>query len=218
MSTQTDAISRDLDAKQLLAPFVGASDIRSWLNAPFAIAGDLLASNGSILVCVTGAGSDADAAPFTQQLVYALHKKAIARNWDGATIAANDVKPRGKADEISCQTCDGSGRINMRECTDCDGEGDFDHGKHTYECKECRGHGYTYRAGTEDMCPECIGSGIRSHVSSTVRQGDRSIAYRYIKRMQQLPDCFIDPVIHDGDSGFWFRFTGGWGLVMPIRA
>lgn len=47
-----------LDAKQLLAPFVGANDIRSWLNNPFSIGGDLLASNGSILVCVTGAGAD----------------------------------------------------------------------------------------------------------------------------------------------------------------
>lgn len=203
-----------LDAKQLLAPFVGASDIRSWLNNPFSIGGDLLASNGMILVCVSGAGCDADTAPPDQQGVYALYKKGKERSWQGATIPANSVKPIGNVIEITCNVCDGSGRINMRECTDCDGEGDFDHGKHTYECKECSGNGYTYRAGKEDMCPECVGSGFRTRATTTVRHDEFSISYRYIHQLQQLPDCVIDPAM---DVGFWFRFTGGWGLVMPVR-
>lgn len=216
METATEAAPR-LDAKQLLAPFVGANDVRSWLNNPFSIGGDLLASNGSILVCVTGAGSDAHAAPPDQKLVYALYEKATKRNWEGATIHPDSVKPIGDAHGITCRICAGRGRIIIDWCGDCDGEGTFQHGLHDYDCKECNATGYTHTPGDEDICPECIGSGIRSYVSSTVRHGDLSIAYRYIKHLKQLPDCVIDPVIHDGDSGFWFLFTGGWGLVMPVR-
>lgn len=209
-----------VSAEQLLAPFVGRSDPRFWMNQPISIRGDLVACNGHIFVCVTGAGLGVATNPAVSVTMFDLHAAGTDRAWDDALVAIESVQPvLADGQAVECGTCKGRGRVIVDECDECDG-GTFVHGSHEYTCMECGGEGHFISAGDDHECPTCHGSGVNRDLRSTIVDGTMSVSYHYIKQMQSLPECFIEAKAQEKQKQkcFYFRFRGGWGLVMSCRA
>lgn len=224
METATGAAPR-LDAKQLLAPFVGRNDIRTWMNEPLSIRGDLVACNGYILVCVVGAGLDTAPNPKMPITMLDLHAAGTDRVWGDALVAVDSIQPvLVDLRDVKCVNCKGRGRVVVQHCDECD-RGTFVHGSHEYRRLECDGTGANISAGDDDddECPKCHGSGVNGGIGSTIVDGRLSVQYHFIKQMQSLPECFIEAKAHHEQYAcpahglFYFRFRGGWGLVMSYR-
>ena len=211
----------DKQAATLLAPFIGTGDVRAWLNAPIVLGGYLIGTNGQLCVCVAGAGAGKEET-FVGSSGGALLKileNARSVEWSASLIDVEDVRTDPRIGDDSCSVCSGTGKVAYEDCSDCDGVGEFEHGRHTYTCQECSGVGRIYlRSALEEdkrECPECGGTGKKPNVPSTIKHDESSIGMRNVCKLKTLPECRIDPVIKHGL--FWFKFSGGWGCVVPWR-
>lgn len=207
-------------AAALLAPFIGKNDPRAWLNAPIILRGNLIGTNGHVCVCVAdaGAGKEETFLGSVGGPLLKILENVESIEWSACLIDAGSVRTDPRVGDDSCSVCSGTGNVAYEDCSDCGGVGEFEHGHHTYTCQECSGVGRIYlRSALEEdkrECPECRGTG-KTNVPSTIRDGESSIGMRNVCRLNRLPECQIDPVIKHGL--FWFRFSGGWGCVVPWR-
>lgn len=89
----------------------------------------------------------------------------------------------------------------------------------TEDCFECAGtgRGHPDCAACRCTCPDCDGEGtITTKTYAQVKVGKVPFCVLYISWMQSLPDLEIGPARRM--TPLSFRFDGGEGLLMPVRA
>lgn len=182
-----------------LKPFCAVNDIRTYLNAPFVVDGQTVATNGQIMIRVQGVDPAANQDAPIAQNVRTLFEKAYTDFVPLPTL------PKAQ----KCRVCKGAGFIEDADCKDCNGNGEFMHGVHEYECKNCDGMGTVGRVQCWDS--ECDGGFVRK----AVQIGDATFSVRYLRLIAALPNARI---CTDGPHGTAaFVFDGGEGRVMPCR-
>jgi len=82
-------------------------------------------------------------------------------------------------------------------------------------CPICDGMGWYYTDGESKACIYCDRGGDVEKINDRI-VGKAIFAGRYCARISQLPNCFYrDP--QREDEVLWFRFSGGDGLLMPMK-
>lgn len=201
-----------MNTNELLQRFVAHDqDIRDHLRQPILRGEWIYATNSHIIVRVPRAdGIDTRESDKPAGLADLFEK-----NRRDEFIALPDLPPGEK-----CNVCSGSG-IGYK-CLDCDGEGAFDYGCHSYRCKGCDGVGRVDDGDDADKepCLECDGSGERhgQAIKVEIWHYDR----RYLAKIYDLPGLKFSqrqegPQSWDDTPPAYFSFTGGEGLLMPLR-
>lgn len=84
-------------------------------------------------------------------------------------------------------------------------------------CSECaEGPRYEIKLN----CPECKGTGVVEGFAPDqheMRVGNRLAAWHYLKKIKALPNAEVSTEIGTKLAPIIFRFTGGVGLLMPLR-
>lgn len=140
-----------------LSPFCGKHDPREWVREPFAQAGWLCATNGTIIVGVKCELPDTPSMPSGLKVAAMLEvAEEAAGPWH--PIAAVKI-----VDGEVCDDCDGTGLgAGRNACRECDGEGIVECNMgHEHDCPDCDGEGEV--AGEPDPdagpCESCDGVG-----------------------------------------------------------
>lgn len=187
---------------------------RDYLRQPWRAPGHgMVAANGHILVVLPDDGGELAEEPTAHHLVGCVGR--FQAKWPGGPlwhkISAVDLPARHQ-----CAPCFGTGVYHYVNCTTCSGEGSLPDGA---ICSACNGDGIlattpdSSMPGVERMtCVDCQGSG-KAFQKVAIGQGAYSADYLAI--LAQLPDCEISP--HETE-GAPFRFDGGHGWLMPLRA
>lgn len=121
-------------------------------------------------------------------------------------------------DADDCRRCKGSGR--EKSCYECHGAGEVElhSGYHVYscECLTCGGGGILAAVSKDDdPCGDCNGTGKR--LMTPVEWGRAHISMALLERIKVLPGVQLSK--HGADlQPFRFKWDGGVGLVMPMRA
>lgn len=189
-----------------------SDDPREYIRTPFRSPEGIVATNSHILICIDDDGGEYPDV-FHQAKGYAAKFKGYIndpeRSWFfAASIALPEAKP--------CMACNGKGHVHEEDCDDCDGEGSFKHGSHWYDCKECDGNGKVLAgagSGSKTPCHKCSGSGedfLAVPVLHTAFQR------KYLALIAGLPDCHLGLPAEPLETTV-FTFTGGWGVIMPVR-
>ena len=121
----------------------------------------------------------------------------------------NRVPCAGPFETLDCPICDGKAYLDAVECDHCGGYGEIEGVEHCWEipCRQCKGLCYT----GHKRCEYCDDG----NVDYRLALDKNLIAPRYDARIRELADVEyaetdINEVIH-------FRFTGGLGLLMPLK-
>jgi hypothetical protein len=114
-----------------------------------------------------------------------------------------------------CSVCKGSGKTNI--CPECDGDGEVIAESHMREyevvCKTCGGDGKI--AGGEDVCDHCLGNG--KDIDNPVPWRGGHVSGQLLARLSTLPGLQLSRY-GEPTEVIRFKFDGGDGLVMPMRA
>lgn len=207
-----EAVAAPLPSLDLLAPFCGQGDLRTWLNQPWVLDGLHCATNGHVLVVLDGVDTslpDTVDRPDTGPMRNVIGR---AMDADGPWHAIEPVE------FAPCTDCHGTGKVRSEQCPDCDGDGCFHHGRHEYECQECAGVGWL-RGGPDSeevQCPSCRGTAVKDggwqpEWLAGTRFGIGHRALALIAKLTSVEFCAVP----DPTAGIPFRFDGGRGLVMP---
>lgn len=198
-----------------LKPFCAAPrDPRAYLHKPFRYAGHIYATDGAIAIRIADhADIEADTLPADKQ---DIAKKL--QSWIDTAGGMTNYKPLTAECEDTrdqCAHCNGSG--HTRDCPECDGEGEFEHGSHTYQCEECDGDGTLPGTSQDGTCACCWGSGKSSFSKRVEPDPESNAGYQshLLLQLKQLPD--IEFAVGEEDAAGGFRFTGGAGVIMPLR-
>lgn len=107
-----------------------------------------------------------------------------------------------------CPFCLGEGIYS--KCPDCDGFGIVEYDEREETCDTCEGK------RTDVVCNGCNGSG--KHFFARIKLTKQiGIAWGYLRIIESLPDAQINLSGGAADV-IRFRFSGGLGAVMPVRA
>lgn len=189
----------------------GLGDLRVYLRRPMQFGDQVLASDGSILVCIPGHFGHEEAPwgvhNFTRRIEQIIKEAPLT--WTPAS--AIELPP-----PEPCAQCDGSGVMYRVDCHECDGEGESVHGTHTYCCMECDGEGsvvtrHPSHGARAQPCDICEGSGASIQ---PVTVGEMRVQRRYLAAIAELPGAQVAPS-HEGN--LVFVFDGGWGALAPLR-
>jgi hypothetical protein len=190
--------------------FAGVDDYRTYLNRPWRRDGKLYATNGHFMIEIDDDGRDAAAFEKQPDCVGIFAKHTPGEFMPIPPLAA----------PARCEWCKGHGVCYREACPDCDGNGEFMRGMHEYECKRCEGDGYflfpTAPPGEkETRCSACYGLGEEVRKDRGTPVGDLLVATRLLRVLTELPG--VEVAVCKAPEALWFRFTGGRGLVMPMR-
>lgn len=199
-----------------LQHFCALSDVRSYLNEPMAHEGRLYASNGHIIITVPDTYE-------TQHNPIPGEIKRFIAQLHADHIQADNYRPVADiplpemTDLDVCPDCNGNGQVWSETCEDCDGVGTFGFGSHSYTCKECDGTGH--QPGTPDTKLPCTGCHTTGrYLQTPIPVGLGHFQHRYLRLIATLPDCELATHrTNPAHSPAIFRFTGGFGALMPTR-
>ena len=191
-----------------ITKFCSVDDIRSYLNAPMKSTHGAIACNGHILVCAQQDGEFADAIGTLNETVCKWHGIEVKDGTHMDDVALPPIE--------ECGRCGGTGTLYQDACDECDGDGEFDHGRNTYECKECDGSGFTDSHSNDKTsakpCSKCQGRGEEWKYHKV---GDAGFSLPYLRMLKDLPNCLLQK--SGPESMAKFTFDGGWGALMPMR-
>ncbi|MGQ5522956.1 hypothetical protein ACUHMQ_06800 [Chitinimonas sp. PSY-7] len=213
MSNQAESTVSKLDLRQFCCTR------RDNLKTPFYDEAHCYASNGHIAIqhndpVQPGARPYQEAGNMRQRLLNYLG--------DSGYSLAEAIKPLPEAKP--CSACDGIGKA--QKCNDCEGEGSFWHGAHEYSCQECDGMGQAVSllSEGEHTCNICNGSGNQTEYHIPVKVGHQQIALHYLRIIAALPDAKLhlkpggaETAASQDQAPILFTYTGGRGVVMPLR-
>lgn len=190
---------------EILQQFVARkSEVREWMQSPFKTGEWVYATNGHIAVRVPAGGQELrnDAQPTID--MGKLFRAVVDRVTKIDLPALPEAEP--------CWLCCGSG-VAYR-CADCGGEGVSEF----TDCETCGGNGQLSRhdadATSRQECFECDGSG--NDRTQEVVVTDRLYARRYLAKIAALPGLAFHQTPDRSEPAF-FTFSGGEGLLMPLR-
>lgn len=181
--------------------------MRYYLQAPFNHRGYLYASNGHILVRIP-APEHADTVSPHKPAETSVKMFAELQVGSYAAIPPLQV-PR------LCRHCKGAGHYRQTYCPTCKGQGEIYVRRRVYnKCKPCEGLGQLASPdGDDQTCYACFGLG-RDSARTVV--GDVGFQVNYLMMIKALPDHQFAPSLFEKPAHF--VFTGGEGLLMPMRA
>jgi hypothetical protein len=199
--------------KEDLQKFCSTDSTRVNINKPFSDGDYTYATNGCIIVRVTrieGVG---------EQEVFDTLKKIDAGklfsnipNYPYFTIP--DI-PEPSFD--TCHKCAGTGKT--KTCPECGGDGvvmlsnRYNH--YECDCETCGGDGYYAKGkGEETTCEQCGGEGKIYKRENSIASG-RLYRNIYLSLLKELPECLLAEA-KDLEPGH-FKFTGGDGMLMPLK-
>lgn len=200
-----------------LRPFLGDhQNFRHEIRYPFEQEGFAYATNGKICVRTLFMTNDVKTGDEFQ------FPKACGLPWNHDDVGGwvkMPKRPKIEFHEDYCPTCDGTGVNPKTLCDRCQGYWEGFDGHH---CRKCKMTGYL---GT--VCQECDGTPYGNFPTRVVF-GEHQIHRTMWEKMQTLRDVELSRVVrpywtpHDHkhviDGPIRFRFDGGLGLVMPMRA
>jgi hypothetical protein len=192
-----------------LMRFAGKSDPREYMRQPIPYPGGAYTTNGHVMVFLAGATAEAVTLPAKMEAV-ANEYRQKALDCAGPWTAATALPLVG---DRQCWECEGRGRIRSHICDECDA-GTFVHGSHTYTCMECDGEGDIVEPADTggDECGLCGGCGIQPEPVQIGDVTNVGLSTKYLYQLRELPDCELSWA----DNVIAFRFTGGFGVVMPM--
>lgn len=191
-----------------------SAGFREYLLEPWRCKQGIVASNGHIMIVVPDQGGDyADEVEHMRGVVERFEHKWIG---GGTWIQISSIALPGAE---ACIECGGTGRVFAVKCDKCRGDGDIYRGHRCYECGKCEGSGLIVIAGCSKIpaeaddyvCLDCDGTGDSYQVCEV---GNAFAQRKYLAMLADLPDCVVSP---DGENGMPFKFTGGYGWLMPCK-
>ena len=196
-----------MKASEILALFVAKQDPREFIRKPIRENGYLYATNGAIAIRCADDNEITDVAD--------IGDWNIPERIDALVSAADYeevvFKPLVfKDSKVECRSCNGLGRVTT--CEACE-DGIFEHYGHHYECRSCNAMGYVPGKAGDIECPECYGD---KFTFDNVRVDGRLFNGDYLDRLSRLPDIQIHVSIDESAASI-FKFTGGIGVIMPMR-
>lgn len=179
---------------------------RLHLTAPARDGGSLYASNGVVLIVTD---DDPDVSALADSKLPGLAKPLLApiaqrENW---TPVDQPLPP-----PANCLVCGGTGKTTV--CATCQGNGfvEDDLGEEE-SCPSCNGMP-EWPDENGQPCWHCDGSG--EHLV-TVPFENAFFARRYVALLQSLPGPVLLSTGQTPSDVAFFRFTGGFGALMPCR-
>lgn len=120
----------------------------------------------------------------------------------------------------SCSCCQGTGLVEI--CQDCNGEGviflesKLRH-EYTFECEHCKGLCFlSSQDEVSEMCIYCNGAGVKIE-ENKIQIGPAFLSTKYIYLLKkELNNIEICP--RSDLNPAYFKFDGGDGILMPMRA
>jgi hypothetical protein len=179
---------------------------------PFSLGDYSYATNGHILVRVSRLAD----VPERE----ALNEKA-ARMFDGLDFMALDaalvdIPNFSPPDPNPCPVCEGSGKVST--CPECKGAGEvtFENDFNEYECECLTCLGQRKVSGQKSICGDCNGTG-NLRVVNRIAVGCSGFSSHSLSLMRNhLPGVKIAPT--DPEKAAYFKWAGGDGMLMPMRA
>jgi len=149
----------------------------------------------------------------------ALNEKVVvifdAVDFPAANAALVEIPDFKQPDPEVCIICKGRGKIS--NCPECDGEGEVTVGNdfHDYECEclTCFGEGKVF--GNDAICSECNGTGNKKTFAK-VQVGMTFFSSHYLTMLRELQGIKVSATSELGPQ--YFKWDGGDGLLMPMRA
>jgi len=191
------------------------SDIRLYLTKPVRLHDQLIASDGHILI-VTDFDPDVELCE-VDKLICASHeiRNGCLFVQDDAPTAFHPIHDLPLPEPELCPTCQGRGAY--QHCTHCDGSGDEPDDEFLAACDKCGGAGHLLTdLQPQVVCIDCDGYKFKRTQVFPVLDGHFS--RRYIELLQSLPG--IEFATNPGNpirGVAYFRFTSGYGALMPCR-
>jgi len=190
--------------------FCGVGDIRTYLNEPFYIDGNICCSNGHILAWRHQNEIGTDDAPSemkqrVREMMNIDHSKFKPVSFDLPVIEMR-----------KCRVCEGTGKCTRSICEECDGDGEVelcnDYNCYCDECKSCDGDGQIISIGG-DLCEECNGSGeVQKDKHIRLKLCDVIIQAKYAKLIHgDGLECFKH------DEMLIFKKDGVTGIIVGCR-
>lgn len=144
-------------------------------------------------------------------------KEGIVRSGWMENVPENLWEPLGAFDGMpelyECPQCHGQGQD--AECRDCHGDRVVSWQspsgiEYEEDCELCSG------TGREEECDRCDGKGqIEKIIAWEI--GSKRLNVKLLNRIAVLPNIQIATEAVEGLKGIPFRFTGGIGIIMPLR-
>mgnify|MGYP003407694151 FL=1 len=196
-----------MKASEILALFVAKDDPREYLMLPTRANGYLYATNGHICVRCKDDPEVADSADPVAKNIPARVDRLISVTDYEEVVFKPLVFERV---QHKCRSCKGTGHIIS--CYACD-DGTFDHYGIEYECRTCDAMGFIPDDDSNTPCHECDGN---KYTLNHARVDGRLFNGDYLDRLSKLPDIQIYVSIDESAASI-FKFTGGIGVIMPMR-
>lgn len=204
--------------REILALFCAHPMIpRDYLRSPWRAPGHgMVAANGHILVVLPDDGGELADEPTAHHLAGCVGR--FLEKWPGGPLwhklSAIDLPAR-----YQCAPCFGTGVYRYINCSTCSGEGAT---PDCAICTACNGDGIlavtpdNSMPGVERMtCVNCVNCGGSGKAFQEVAVGEGTYSADYLAILAKLPGCEISPRTDEGSA---FRFDGGHGWLMPVRA
>lgn len=179
-----------------LAKFTGKNDPKEWLNSPFNIGKETVATNGHVLVAVPKLKG-------YRQLPAKLEKVTTAVAKQLAFIPTENLIPlpaTEKTDEYPCRSCRDTGK-NFVDHTLCEG----------YGCSACDHDG---EVQTSDPCRDCNGTLI-SAIAMKVGDTNYRIDEKYLNLFKDFPGLLV--AINSECTQLYWKSDDGRGIVMGMK-
>lgn len=210
-----------------LHKYVAVDDVRGYMNKLVNVGGYLGAINGhAFIIDQTTKGKHYGFFDFYKTRKAPVGQKSTIEKQITDVEASLDSYVWQDMPEIKdshykdCHHCNDAGLVRSRGvgCGECSGDGfvliENTFNEHEVECKSCDGHGNEY-SGME-TCGHCEGTKLHLEYSPILLVGDGlALNGLYVSWFSDLPDVKIS--WHDEYRFFVLKFTGGFGLIMPMR-
>jgi hypothetical protein len=210
-----------------LHKYVAVGDCREYMNKVVDIGGCLGSIDGhTIIIDQTTKGKHYGFFDFYKSRKKKLNEKPllqrqiedIASNLDSYVwVDMPEIKDNHYK---GCHHCNDAGlvRASGTVCVECSGDGEVslenDFNDYSIRCKSCDGYGTKY-AGMA-MCHTCKGTKKHLEFVPMLPVSDNlSLNGAYVELFSDLPDVKVS--WHEEYRYFLLKFTGGIGLIMPMR-
>jgi len=210
-----------------LSKYTSKNDARVFANKVINISGYLGVCNGHILIIDETTKDkhygflDFHSERKQQVQDYKLEDQlnSIRENLD--SFVWDDMPPINDEHYRDCHDCNDRGLVPIREdgCSECKGSGEVelenDHNSYEIECKGCNGDGNAFAGGFEP-CNKCAGTKKHlSYVPVLTVNTKWALSGEYVQSLGRLPNVKLS--WQEQYEFFAFKFTGGFGIIMPMR-
>lgn len=179
--------------------------------APFSFGGYSYATNGHILVRVLRLADVPEWDALNEKMTVLFD----AVDLPAVNAALVEIPDFDQPAPEVCIICKGVGKVS--NCPECDGEGEvtLDNDYHSYECEclTCFGEGKVF--GNDAICYACNGTG-KKKTFAKVPVGMTFFSSHYLTMLKELPGIKVSVTSELGPQ--YFKWDGGDGLLMPMRA